>query len=205
MTENNNNKAHLIGTIKGGFTFSHAIRQEKFYLVSLEVKRLSDQTDIIQLMISERLINVEESYNGCTAKVFGQFRSFNKHGGDKDKVILFLFVQKIRFVEELPAQTNQIFLDGYICKTPIYRKTPMGREIADIILAVNRLYGKADYIPCIAWGRDAVYASSLNVGDHLQIEGRIQSREYQKRISETETETRTAYEVSISRLETMEN
>lgn len=198
-----NNKVSVIGTIVSDFTFSHAVFGEGFYLLDLSVSRLSEQADVIPLMISERLIDVTRDYRGCTIEVIGQFRSYNRHEGSKNRLVLSVFVREIAFVEEADdsIKTNQIFLDGYICKPPVYRKTPLGREIADLLLAVNRPYGKSDYIPCICWGRNARYASAFEVGGHVLIWGRIQSREYIKKLSETETEKRTAYEVSVSKLE----
>ena len=172
-------------------------------MVEVDVKRLSNSKDRIPLMISERLIDVTKDYTGEFIMVNGQFRSYNRHEEMKNRLILSVFVREITFVEEEPesSRTNQIFLDGYICKQPVYRKTPLGREIADLLLAVNRPYGKSDYIPCICWGRNARYASGFEVGEHVQLLGRIQSREYVKRISDTETEKRVAYEVSVSKLE----
>ena len=201
-----NNKVSVIGEIISGFTFSHEVFGEGFYLVNVAVSRLSEQADIIPLMISERLLDVKEDYIGCTVEAIGQFRSYNRHEGTKNRLMLSVFVREIHFMDEFTdyTKTNQIFLDGYICKAPIYRKTPLGREIADLLLAVNRPYGKSDYIPCICWGRNARYASAFEVGGHVLIWGRIQSREYMKRIGENETEKRVAYEVSVSKLEYME-
>ena len=198
-----NNKVSVIGTIVSDFTFSHAVFGEGFYLLDLSVSRLSEQADVIPLMISERLIDVTRDYRGCTIEVIGQFRSYNRHEGSKNRLVLSVFVREVRFMEEFTdyTKTNQIFLDGYICKEPIYRKTPLGREIADLLVAVNRPYGKSDYIPCIAWGRNARYASGFSVGTRILIWGRVQSREYTKRLSETECEKRVAYEVSVSKLE----
>ena len=171
--------------------------------MDLEVSRLSEQSDIIPLMISERLLNVGEDYIGCTVEATGQFRSYNRHEGTRNRLVLSVVVREISFMEEFTdyTKTNQIFLDGYICKIPIYRKTPLGREIADILLAVNRPYGKSDYIPCIAWGRNARYASGFEVGARVRIWGRVQSREYTKKLSDSECEKRVAYEVSVSKLE----
>ena len=162
--------------------------------------------DVIPLMISERLIDVTKDYRGMKIEVAGQFRSYNRHEGTKNKLVLSIFVRELRFLEddEMPeeqSKSNQIFLDGYVCKPPIYRKTPLGREIADILVAVNRPYGKSDYIPCIAWGRNARFAGGLETGEHIQIQGRFQSREYAKKISDNEVETRTAYEVSVSKID----
>lgn len=198
-----NNKVSVIGTVVSGFTFSHEVFGEGFYVVDLAVNRLSDQADIIPLMISERLIDIEQDYQGNTVEAIGQFRSYNRHEGVKNRLVLSVFVREINFIEEFTdyTKTNQIFLDGYICKEPIYRKTPLGREIADLLLAVNRPYGKSDYIPCIAWGRNARYASNFGVGSRIRLWGRVQSREYTKKINETECEKRVAFEVSVSKLE----
>ena len=201
-----NNRVTVIGTIVSDFTFSHAVFGEGFYLVDLSVNRLSEQADVIPLMVSERLMDVTRDYRGCTIEADGQFRSYNRHEGVKNRLVLSVFVREVQFLEEFTdyTKTNQIFLDGYICKEPIYRKTPLGREIADLLVAVNRPYGKSDYIPCIAWGRNARFASGFSVGTRIQIWGRVQSREYTKKLSETECEKRTAYEVSVSKLECVE-
>ena len=180
--KNETNKVRLIGEVVSEFTFNHEVFGEKFYFVSLSVTRLSGQVDVIPISISERLMDISKDYRGTTMEVLGQFRSYNRHDGEKSHLILFVFAQEVRLLEE-PAGytgTNQTFLDGYICKKPIYRRTPMGREIADMLLAVNRLCRKTDYIPCIVWGRNARYASGFNVGSHVCVEGRIQSREYMK-------------------------
>ena len=198
-----NNQVTIMGKVATEFSFSHEVFGEGFYMVEVEVKRLSNSEDRIPLMISERLIDVTQDYTGEYIMVHGQFRSYNRHEEQKNRLVLSVFVREISFMEEEPdgTKTNSIWLDGYICKEPIYRKTPLGREIADLLLAVNRPYGKSDYIPCICWGRNARYASGLKVGEHVQLLGRIQSREYVKRISDTETEKRVAYEVSVSKLE----
>ncbi len=198
-----NNQVVVIGEIVGDFVFSHEIFGEGFYMVDLLVPRLSDSSDLIPLMVSERLMDVEKDYRGTTIMVSGQFRSYNRHEEHKNRLILSVFVREVEFLEETleNEKTNYIFLDGYICKEPVYRKTPLGREIADILLAVNRPYGKSDYIPCISWGRNARYSSNFHVGGRCRIWGRIQSREYMKKISEDEAEKRIAYEVSVSKLE----
>ena len=198
-----NNRVAIIGEIVSDFRFSHQVYGEGFYIVDVSVNRLSDLSDIIPMMVSERLVDVTNSYVGQLVEASGQFRSYNRHEEGKNRLMLSIFVREWQFVDENPeaGKTNQIFLDGYICKPPIYRKTPLGREIADVLLAVNRPYGKSDYIPCICWGRNARFASSFEVGEHVQVLGRIQSREYVKKITETETEKRTAYEVSVSKLE----
>ena len=186
-----NNQVTIMGKVATEFSFSHEVFGEGFYMVEVEVKRLSNSEDVTQ------------DYTGEYIMVHGQFRSYNRHEEQKNRLVLSVFVREISFMEEEPdgTKTNSIWLDGYICKEPIYRKTPLGREIADLLLAVNRPYGKSDYIPCICWGRNARYASGFEVGEHVQLLGRIQSREYVKRISDTETEKRIAYEVSVSKLE----
>ena len=204
-----NNQVSMMGKIAAGFTFSHQVFGEGFYMTELLVKRLSDSEDRIPVMVSERLVDVTQDYVGQYVEIHGQFRSYNRHEGVKNKLILSIFVREMQFIEEeeIPeeqARTNQIFLDGYVCKPPVYRKTPLGREIADILVAVNRPYGKSDYIPCIAWGRNARYASTIEVGGHLQIWGRVQSREYTKKISEEQVEKRVAYEVSVSKIDVVE-
>ena len=199
-----NNQVMIMGKIVSSFSYSHEIYGEGFYMVDVEVERLSDSTDVIPVMISERLLDVSQDYTGTYISVCGQFRSYNRHEEKKNKLVLSVFAREIEFIDEIDenAKSNQIFLDGFICKEPVYRKTPLGREIADILLAVNRPYGKSDYIPCISWGRNARFASSFQVGDRCMVWGRIQSREYMKKISEEEQEKRVAYEVSVSKLET---
>ena len=198
-----NSQVGVIGKVVSGFTFSHSVFGEGFYLAKIEVVRLSSQVDVLPLMISERLIDVSCDYTGRTVGAIGQFRSYNRRDGEKNRVELSVFVREIYFMKEFTdyTKTNQIFLDGYICKAPVYRETPLGREIVDLLLAVNRPYGKSDYIPCIVWGRNARFASGLEVGTRVRVWGRVQSREYTKKLSETECEKRVAYEVSANRFE----
>ena len=202
-----NNQVTMMGEIVSAFQFSHEVFGEGFYMVELAVSRLSNYSDYIPLMVSERLIDTEQDYTGQFIRISGQFRSYNRHEEKKNRLVLSVFVRELEFLDEIDEneKTNQIFLDGYICKEPIYRKTPLGREIADVLLAVNRSYGKSDYIPCIAWGRNARFASGFTVGCHIQIVGRVQSREYVKRISEEEVEHRVAYEVSVSKVDLLED
>lgn len=198
-----NNRVSILGEIVSEFRFSHEVFGEGFYIVDVAVSRLSDMYDTIPLMVSERLVDVTQNLKGKLVEASGQFRSYNRHEGTKNKLVLSIFVREWQIVEEnLEAgKTNQIFLDGFICKAPVYRKTPLGREISDLLIAVNRPYGKSDYIPCIAWGRNARFASTFEVGGRIQIWGRVQSRDYVKKLSEEETEKHTAYEVSVSKLE----
>ncbi|MCI5741327.1 MAG: single-stranded DNA-binding protein [Lachnospiraceae bacterium] len=201
-----NNQVTIMGEVVSEFSFSHEVYGEGFYLVDVAVSRLSDSVDYIPLMVSERLVDVTQNYIGETILVNGQFRSYNRHEEKKNRLVLSVFVREWEFVDyiEDEVKSNQIYLDGYICKEPIYRKTPLGREIADLLVAVNRSYGKSDYIPCICWGRNARYASGFEVGSHVEVFGRIQSREYLKKIGEDETERRIAYEVSVSKIEFFE-
>lgn len=198
-----NNRVSVVGEVVSEFRYSHEVFGEGFYIVDVSVNRLSDLNDIIPLMVSERLVDVTSNYIGYLVEAAGQFRSYNRHEGMKNKLILSIFVREWEFIDENLelGKTNQIFLDGFICKAPIYRKTPLGREIADLLIAVNRPYGKSDYIPCIAWGRNARFASTFSVGGKIQIWGRVQSREYVKKLNEEETRKQIAYEVSISKLE----
>ncbi len=201
-----NNQVSIAGKVVSGFQFSHEVFGEGFYILDVEVKRLSDSSDVIPLMVSERLMDVTKDYTGTYVEIMGQFRSYNKHEDEKNKLVLSVFAREVKICEDNYESTkpNCIFLDGYICKPPIYRKTPLGREIADLLLAVNRPYGKSDYIPCISWGRNARFAEKFTVGGHIHVWGRIQSREYQKKLSDTDVERRIAYEVSVSKLEYVE-
>lgn len=204
-----NNRVCIIGEIVSEFTFSHEVFGEGFYIANVSVNRLSDMVDVIPLMISERLIDVTKDYRGMKIEVAGQFRSYNRHEGTKNKLVLSIFVRELRFLEddEMPeeqSKSNQIFLDGYVCKPPIYRKTPLGREIADILVAVNRPYGKSDYIPCIAWGRNARFCENIPVGTEVRVIGRVQSRQYEKKHEDGTTEIKVAYEVSVASLEVVD-
>lgn len=202
-----NNQGVLAGEVVSEFQFSHEVFGEGFYTLYLQVARLSDAGDIIPLLVSDRLVNVQEPILGKKVEVKGQFRSYNKHENNQNHLVLSLFVREIQFLEgnEEIQKPNSIYLDGFICKPPVYRMTPLGREIADLLVAVNRSYGKSDYIPCICWGRNARYAGSLEVGTRVFIWGRIQSREYQKKAHDQSIITKTAYEVSISKMESQEN
>lgn len=200
-----NNQVSMVGEVASDFSFSHEVFGEGFYLIEIYVNRLSDAADVIPVMVSERLIDVKGDYKGKMMEINGQFRSYNRHEENKNKLVLSVFAREIKVCDDdVQAKPNHIFLDGFVCKAPIYRKTPLGREIADLLLAVNRPYGKSDYIPCICWGRNARYAESFQVGGRVQIWGRIQSREYQKKLTETDFEKRVAYEVSVSKLEYLE-
>ncbi len=194
-----NNKVYFTGEIISEAEFSHEVYGEGFYELYVRVMRLSGQADILPVTISDRIIQKNNLKVGSIICALGQFRSYNKLENGRSRLMLTVFVREI--VENVPSRNpNSIVLSGYICKPPIYRTTPFNREIADLLIAVNRAYNKSDYIPCIAWGRNARFVQNLKVGDRVALSGRIQSREYQKKLSETDVVTMTAYEVSISKL-----
>lgn len=189
-----NNHLKLMGKVTSDKRLSHEIYGEKFYIFDLEVPRLSDISDIIPITISERLLVSRELKVGDEVVVEGQFRSYNSYENEKNKLVLTVFAKDIVFVDEveesqegeeqssvIPKTSNEVILNGYICKKPIYRQTPFGREIADILLAVNRAYNKSDYLPCIAWGRNARFCQNVEVGTEVKIVGRVQSRTYEKK------------------------
>lgn len=196
-----NNKIYLEGKVLSGLEFSHEMYGEGFYTFNLEVQRLSDAKDVLLITVSERLIAGMEIIVDAELIVEGQLRSYNKFIEGANRLILTVFARDITPCLEKSKNPNQIYLDGYICKQPIYRTTPFGREIADMLLAVNRSYNKSDYIPTIAWGRNSRFCKQLEVGDNIRVWGRLQSREYQKRVSESELIRKVAYEVSISKME----
>ncbi len=200
---NLNNEVVLTGKVTSELTFSHEVYGEGFYCFLLDVPRLSDISDIINITVSERLLKTPDIKTGDIITVSGQFRSYNNYSDTGSKLILTVFARDITDSNEeaLRQNPNHIFLNGFLCKKPVYRTTPFGREITDILVAVNRAYNKSDYIPCIAWGRNARFAGNLEVGENIKIWGRIQSREYQKRLSEDNVITKTAYEISISKME----
>lgn len=204
--ENNicNNRAEVIGFVEDEPVFSHELFGENFYTFTLRIPRLSGINDYIKIMISDRLMTDFDIEIGKEAEITGQFRSYNSYNEGENRLILTVFAKDIK-IPETEKNPNSLYLNGFVCKEPIYRTTPFGREITDILLAVNRTYNKSDYIPVIAWGRNARYCRSFNVGDCIKIWGRIQSREYQKKLDENTTVTKTAYEVSISKLELSEN
>ncbi len=204
-----NNHLVLVGKVTSDKRFSHEIYGEKFYIFDLEVPRLSGNADIIPITISERLLEAEGLEIDKKVIIEGQFRSYNSYQNERNKLVLTVFAKDVKFVEnqdeEIQASkdfvSNEVILNGYICKKPIYRQTPFGREIADLLLAVNRAYNKSDYIPCIAWGRNARFCENIEVGTEVKIVGRVQSRTYEKKYEDGTSETKIAYEVSISSLE----
>ena len=182
VIKDDTNIVNLTGELEDNLEFSHEIFGEKFFNTKIKINRLSDVYDILPMTVSERLIEELDFKKNKFVTVSGQLRSYNKNVGEKNKLILTVFVREIKPKEEENKDPNSIFLDGYICKRPVYRKTPLGREITDLLVAINRPYNKSDYIPSIVWGRNAKFARNLNVGDRIQIWGRIQSRFYEKKI-----------------------
>ena len=207
-----NNQLVLVGKVTSDKRFSHEIYGEKFYIFDLSVPRLSGNADIIPITISERLLLEEDLSIGKNIIIEGQFRSYNSYENERNKLILTVFAKEIKFAENQEEEfkpskenvSNEVTLIGYICKKPIYRKTPFGREIADILLAVNRAYNKSDYIPCIAWGRNARFCENVPVGTQVKIVGRVQSRQYEKKYEDGTSEVKVAYEVSIASLEVID-
>lgn len=198
-----NNIATISGKVVSIVEFSHEVYGEGFYYFMLEVPRLSDSSDKIPITISERLTDKDKLEIGMVIEVEGQFRSYNSYNNEGNRLLLTVFAREITFLDEEKKikNPNQIYLNGFICKKPIYRTTPFGREITDILLAVNRPYNKSDYIPCIAWGRNARFSEGLEVGDNIRLWGRIQSRGYQKKLESGEILSKVAYEISISKME----
>lgn len=200
-----NNHLILVGKVVSDKSYSHEIYGEKFYVFDLEVVRLSSTVDIIPITISERLLTDFNLDVGKKVSIEGQFRSYNNYENERNRLVLTVFAKEISLAEENEESkdevTNEVTLIGYICKKPVYRQTPFGREIADVLLAVNRAYNKSDYIPSIAWGRNARFCQNMAVGTEVKITGRVQSRTYEKKFEDGSVQTRVAYEVSIASME----
>ena len=200
-----NNVVAITGRIASELEFNHETFGERFFMAYVSIERTSGVEDIIPVVVSERLVDVSQNLVGEYVEIHGQYRSYNLRKDTGNHLILYVFAMEIEILSvDIDSPNNTIFLDGYICKPPVYRKTPLGREIADLLIAVNRPYGKSDYIPCICWGRNARYVGGLKVGEHIEVHGRIQSRVYAKRLPDGSSEERTAYEVSVSTLEVIE-
>ena len=202
------NIVNLRGELDNNLEFSHEIFGEKFYNTKIKINRLSDSYDVLPITVSDRLLQDIDFENNKLVSVVGQLRSYNKNINNKNRLVLTVFVREIKQLQSIEENKdpNSIFLDGYICKAPIYRKTPLGREITDLLVAINRPYNKSDYIPSIVWGRNAKFAKALKVGDRIQMWGRVQSREYEKKIDDGQVLKKVAYEVSISKIKkTTEN
>ena len=194
------NVVYLRGELDENMEFSHEIFGEKFFNAKIKINRLSESYDILPLTVSERLLQDIDIKSNNKVNVIGQLRSYNKNIDNRNRLVLTVFVREIKQVEDENKDPNSIFLDGYICKEPIYRKTPLGREITDLLVAINRPYNKSDYIPSIVWGRNAKFAKTLKVGDRIQMWGRVQSREYENKVENGEAIKKVAYEVSISKI-----
>ena len=202
------NLVNLRGELDNDLEFSHEIFGEKFYNTKIKINRLSESYDVLPITVSERLLQDIDFENNKFVSVVGQLRSYNKNINNKNRLVLTVFAREIKQLDEIEENKdpNSIFLDGYICKSPVYRKTPLGREITDLLVAINRPYNKSDYIPSIVWGRNAKFAKSLKIGDRIQMWGRVQSREYEKKIDDGQVLKKVAYEVSISKIKkTSEN
>ena len=205
-----NNNLRLVGKVTNEKTFSHEVYGETFYRFTMEVARLSGTSDLIPITISERLLTTFDLSIGRKVVVYGQFRSYNTYENDRSRLVLTVFAKEILYYEEAgieeikegqPKVSNEVSLIGYLCKPPVYRETPFGREITDILLAVNRAYNKSDYIPCISWGRNARFCKNMKPGEEVKVSGRVQSRPYEKKYEDGTVETRMAYEVSVGSLE----
>lgn len=199
-----NNQALVRGRVLTPPTYSHEVFGEGFYELEISSQRLSEQFDVIPITISERLLETNSLNVGDDVSFYGQFRSYNKLSQNKSRLVLTLFVREIVKPKD-ETNPNIISVCGFLCKPCIYRTTPFNREIADILVAVNRSYNKSDYLPCIAWGRNARFCKSMNIGDKIALSGRIQSRKYVKRFDDSLSEEKIAYEISISKFATGEN
>ena len=201
------NQVTVIGEITSAPVFDHTVLGEGFYRMELSCPRFSGYQDTIPVTVPDRLVDIKEMTEGRTVCIRGRFQSHNRHDPDKTRLVLSVFAKEIGLMEgawQDLATNNQIFLDGYVCRLPVYRKTPLGREIADILLAVNRSYNKSDYIPCTVWGRNARYAGTLPVGVRVMVQGRIQSRSYIKKLPDGTAEERMAFEMSVHGLQLVE-
>lgn len=197
----NNNIVAVTGTVVTGLEFSHKVLGEKFYTMTVAVARKSDTDDFLPVLVSERLVDITKNYVDEQVRIQGQYRSCNVHTETTHRLVLQIFAREFEVVSKEEWDSNSIILNGFMCKQPIYRTTPLGREICDVLLAVNRAYGKCDYIPCVAWGRNAKYLAEQKIGTQVSLSGRIQSREYIKKFDEFHSEIRTAYEVSVAKVE----
>ncbi|MDD2627645.1 MAG: single-stranded DNA-binding protein [Clostridia bacterium] len=203
-----NNIVKMGGTVASVLELSHEIYGEKFYRFHIEINRLSGQNDKLPIIISERLIDIDDFEIGKIIYIEGQYRSYNQlDENNKSRLILSVFVKEIEQLEvsESVKTINELTVIGTVCKAPIYRKTPLGRDIADLLLAVNRSYNKSDYIPCIVWGRNAKYCENLETGTTVKVVGRIQARKYEKKYDDGKIEERVAYEVSVSKFEILKD
>ncbi len=202
-----NNIVSLVGEICSEYKFSHEVYGESFYTFFVKINRLSEQVDNLPVLVSSRIFDTSNMLIGTKVKVLGQIRSYNQYSEDegRNKLVISIFVNDIDIAEENSVLQQEVIINGYICKNPVYRTTPFGREICDMLLAVNRSYNKSDYIPCISWGRNAKYTSKLEVGENIIVTGRLQSRKYQKKVNENEVVEKVAYEISISKIEKSKN
>lgn len=200
-----NNEVKIAGRVTEGFSFSHELFGEGFYYTKVAVTRLSDIDDILPVIVSERIVDVNQNLEGRNVELEGEWRSYNKHIDGKSQLKLYVFVKKIIFRDTAFYGENKVVLDGYLCKTPIYRKTPLGREVTEVLVAVNRAFGKSDYIPCIFWGKSAKYMAKMEIGDNIKLKGRIQSRECPGKNESGGEDVKVVYEISVSSFEIINN
>ena len=173
--------------------FSHESHGRRFYSFTLAVERLSGTMDLLHCVAAEELVQALDPSGGEMVELIGQVRSFNNRSGAGRRLVISAYAEQLRTCDDEPA--NEVILCGSICRQPIFRRTPLGREICDLMLAVNRPYRRADYLPCILWGHTAQHCANFPVGTTLQLTGRLQSRTYVKQL-ETGSEQRVAYEIS---------
>ena len=194
------NSIELAGVLGDKIELSHTVYGEKFYSCFLDIKRLSNRTDSVPVTIPEKLLVQHRIKSGDCMRMEGQLRSYNYYlkvddlsSNKKSRLVVTAFCKSILPYEE---DVNSVQLDGFVCKPPIYRVTPFGKHICDLLVAVNRSYSKSDYIPVIYWGENAKRASSLTVSSNIRVSGRLQSREYEKRKDDGDITVKTTYEVS---------
>ncbi len=206
MTGTDNNQVMMSGIVESQYRYSHTAYGEDFYILEISVRRKSEARDSILLMVSDRIADVSRDERGRYVQILGQFRSYNMDDNGHSRLILTVFVLDMELEDQAGRQdiSNSIYLDGYVCRKPVYRQTPRGREISDVLLAVHRSYARSDYLPCICWGRNARFAGNFKVGAHIRVWGRIQSRIYSKKTESGEIRENTAYEISVSNFECIE-
>ena len=199
-----NNKIEITGEITSSFEFSHEIFGEKFYIASLSSERTSGNKDVLQILVSDRMIDMNYEWKGQFVRITGQIRTHNKRVDGKNKLNIYVFANEVEAMEGVYHE-NYAFIEGYVCRNPNYRTTPLGRDITDLLIAINRRYSKSDYIPCICWGRNAIFSSVMEVGTRVRINGRFQSREYIKKHDDGTSEPMIAYELSANTIKIVED
>ena len=199
----NENAGRFVGCVLSEPVFSHENHGEDYFRIMLQIARLSGSADTLPLLVSRTQLEQTPVFAGERLAAEGEVRSFNNRSGVGSKLVLTVFVRTLRSAQADEPDCNRLTLQGTLCRAPIYRRTPLGREICDLTLAVNRRYGRADYLPCICWGTVARNCAERAVGDELRLEGRFQSRSYVKKLGE-QSVSRTAYEVSAMSVQLLE-